>query len=312
MGMKEIEQNHIDAVHNPSTQQSAHPQWRHVPQITIDAVSSLGFDAMDGPPAVLQESHTNSNDPDTVGAPSSSQYNRQAMRSRVRSLRSASVDESRSRSRPQSHRESQTDKQGGKHNSKRVRAKKAQSTGNLQRCSDGAQGNLRPHACSNCDKRFKDNYVLKRHEQTHTGEKPFKCPHCKYAAKQKGNLEQHIRIVHDGIKKYQCSYCDYKSGYNSSLKRHERTHTHEKSFECPHCEYAANQKPYLKRHILIVHDGIKKYECSRCEFKTGYKCSLEGHGHTHTGDKLFKCSQCEYATNRKDHLKKHIKRKHSQ
>merc|ERR1712096_471811 len=106
---------------------------------------------------------------------------------------------------------------------------------------------------SYCDYKCGYKHRLTQHEQTHTGEKPFKCPHCKYAAKQKGNLRNHIRVVHDGIKKYQCSHCDYKSGYKQDMKQHEQTHTGEKPFKCPHCEHATNQKSNLSKHIRRMH-----------------------------------------------------------
>ena len=62
---------------------------------------------------------------------------------------------------------------------------------------------------------------------THTGEKPFACPHCDYRAGQKTNLDNHMRI-----------------------------HTGERPFACPHCDYRAAQKGTLEKHIKRVHGRI--------------------------------------------------------
>lgn len=50
--------------------------------------------------------------------------------------------------------------------------------------------------CYICGKGFGDSWKLKRHLLVHTGEKPFVCPHCGYAANQKAALKTHILTRH--------------------------------------------------------------------------------------------------------------------
>ena len=55
-----------------------------------------------------------------------------------------------------------------------------------------------------------DVIVLERHKLIHTGAKPFECPHCEYAARQKPHLTRHIRRKHsDEEPDKQCPHCEY-------------------------------------------------------------------------------------------------------
>ncbi|XP_024148428.1 zinc finger protein 217 [Oryzias melastigma] len=55
---------------------------------------------------------------------------------------------------------------------------------------------VRSKGCSYCGKSFRSSYYLTVHLRTHTGEKPYKCAYCDYAAAQKTSLKYHLDRRH--------------------------------------------------------------------------------------------------------------------
>ncbi|XP_045105152.1 longitudinals lacking protein, isoforms A/B/D/L-like isoform X7 [Portunus trituberculatus] len=57
----------------------------------------------------------------------------------------------------------------------------------------------RRHQCGVCGRGFRLANDLRRHLRTHTGEKPYLCPHCPYRASQKQSVNRHVRTVHSDL-----------------------------------------------------------------------------------------------------------------
>ena len=55
------------------------------------------------------------------------------------------------------------------------------------------------HMCTHCGRVFSRANNLRDHARTHTGEKPYQCPICPYAATHKSNLNAHIRKRHSEL-----------------------------------------------------------------------------------------------------------------
>ena len=68
-------------------------------------------------------------------------------------------------------------------------------------------------SCQFCGMRFRSPAEMTRHVRTHTGEKPFVCPTCHYAANRKAQLKKHCMTVH-GIsgEEFQANVATHFSG----------------------------------------------------------------------------------------------------
>ncbi len=52
------------------------------------------------------------------------------------------------------------------------------------------------HPCQICGKKFSQRYELKKHKQTHTGERKFVCNECGKSFAQNGGLSAHIKVCY--------------------------------------------------------------------------------------------------------------------
>ncbi|XP_034827973.1 uncharacterized protein [Maniola hyperantus] len=208
--------------------------------------------------------------------------------------------------------------------SKRVLKQHAKLCENTDGTDAEKQGKF---SCSQCPYRCQSPAILKIHERTHTGEKPYACTFCEYKSGQKNNVAKHI-LVHMKAKPFGCQYCDYRCAQKNNLVVHERTHTGDKPFACPYCDYRTVQKPNLVKHMYL-HTDQKPFSCDLCNYRCVQKANLTKHKQRHMnekdGDKIdiktqvkpykprqksVKCPLCPYRCVQKSSLEKHMQYKH--
>ncbi|XP_041970866.1 zinc finger protein 74-like [Aricia agestis] len=199
-------------------------------------------------------------------------------------------------------------------------------------CDGGGGDADRPgrFSCAQCSYRCQSPAILRIHERTHTGEKPYACTFCDYKSGQKNNVAKHI-LVHMKQKPFRCQYCDYRCAQKNNLVVHERTHTGYKPFACPSCDYRTVQKPNLVKHMYL-HTDQKPFACDVCSYRCVQKTNLTKHKQRHAFDrpgerddphpadgearpykprqKTVKCPHCPYRCFQKASLAKHLQFEH--
>ncbi|GBP42765.1 Zinc finger protein 26 [Eumeta japonica] len=83
----------------------------------------------------------------------------------------------------------------------------------------------RPHACTECDKRFFKKTCLVRHMLTHTKKRQFTCDICSKSYGRKSTLREHLRI-HSNDRRFICKECPQSFVQKCSWRSHMRTRHH--------------------------------------------------------------------------------------
>ena len=176
----------------------------------------------------------------------------------------------------------------------------------------------RPFVCNidDCGKKFKRNYILKRHKISHTSGL-FQCTHerCEHTFKAEIYLKQHIANKHSSRpKSYVCRACRLsfdtlgKRGYHQQMVHH----IPDEPIVCQinHCSKVFKSLHCYRKHVRRLHSS-QQFRCdhSGCDYITNNKESIKRHVKTHSESELFVCGIDGYV--KAFPLKIQLKKSHS-
>ncbi|KAK4296992.1 hypothetical protein Pmani_030559 [Petrolisthes manimaculis] len=137
------------------------------------------------------------------------------------------------------------------------------------------------HQCTFCSYATYRKDHLKIHIRTHTGERPYGCPHCPSRFIQTNALRKHL-LTHSREKTalHRCILCPFSTSRKDTLILHMCSHAEEKSFPCKYCNVQFADIGALQVHIR-THAQEKLHQCSICPLTFKYQKALKAHMLTH-------------------------------
>lgn len=165
------------------------------------------------------------------------------------------------------------------------------------------------YICQFCGQRFDQICHLKRHEDTHTGNKQFECEVCKQTFVTNDRLKSH-RQCHLNVKgQFSCQICGKKYKREETLKFHVKQNHEGSAPEANNiCEYCGKQ--FIKKSDLIIHvrkhTGEKPYKCDICRKAFSKKSDVTRHRRIHTQEMPYQCDVCHKSFSYLPTLKKHL------
>jgi len=172
--------------------------------------------------------------------------------------------------------------------------------------------------CKECGKSVLTKASLRAHQLLHLNRKSFKCGFCDREFKSQYTMIRHEN-KHNTVseKSFSCHICDKKYlTYNKMLK-HSFLHK-EKSFACKQCPRVFTYLIQLERHELWHNNGSDKnaaYVCKTCVKTFSSESNLENHQRICKKDSTinpsYSCPICGKIFATKGYLPHHISRVHN-
>ena len=128
------------------------------------------------------------------------------------------------------------------------------------------------YTCSICAKICRDVVDWKRHELTHSNERPFSCELCGKTYKAERLLKEHV-AGHTAI--IDCEFCLIKVEGTDNYKEHVKT-SHQEKIGCTICKMTFMGQKRLENHMRI-HSTEKQFVCEVCGVSYPFQKSLQNH-----------------------------------
>ncbi|CAL9682797.1 unnamed protein product [Knipowitschia caucasica] len=120
----------------------------------------------------------------------------------------------------------------------------------------------RPYSCTFCKKKFKNPYVLKRHQNKICKSREVSPP----TTTKKKDLANQQPELEGSAEGKTCPICSRILPCNGDMAKHLRSHTEERPFICVSCEKGFKYRDTLKKHQIIHgHEGTREEDSKSVE-----------------------------------------------
>ncbi|XP_071357971.1 zinc finger protein 184 isoform X2 [Trachinotus anak] len=152
----------------------------------------------------------------------------------------------------------------------------------------------RPFHCSQCDRTFQHSWDLAKHESKHRGVAiSFSCQLCKCSFANLRSLTVHHKKSHSQECQLPqiCSICTQSFATPSELLEHKKSHVTSKRYICQKCGEGFDTLLARSQHRQI-HRVKPQFKCPQCEKTFTRRSDVKRHLSIHTGERPYQCNQC--------------------
>ncbi|GMT13089.1 hypothetical protein PFISCL1PPCAC_4386 [Pristionchus fissidentatus] len=177
------------------------------------------------------------------------------------------------------------------------------------------------YPCETCKKSYTDKGALKRHQESHGGERRHGCDQCGKRFYRNAHLLRHLRGP-CGTLAHGCPLCMRRFAAEEELKEHLEHHEEQRKtkreeqkangiHKCPHCLLTFQYSYSLDRHVLI-HSEDRPFVCDQCGRNFKRIDELRLHKVKHTGERPYPCEFCDNRYLSVADRNRHIRTAHNQ